>query len=131
MNKFIKRTVKILPDTKECLIIGTGMGHFQDILDLFQTVFVVDIGNPRIRHKKLIYRESFYTLSDLNHIKAVFVDRAEINRLSSLTHLWTKCYPLILIEGNDVIDRTQSGILYDRAYRCVDQRGYYHVWKRI
>lgn len=131
MNKFTKRTTKLIQDTKECVIIGTGMGNLDSIIDMFQTIFVVDIGNERIRHKKLIYRENFYSLADLNHVRAVFIDRSETKHIPSLIHLWTKCYPLILIEGNEVIERTESEAMWDRAYRCVDQQGFYHVWKKL
>ena len=58
MNKAAKRIQKCAFKRPfvDCLVIGTGMGAFDELFDLFDTVFVYDKGAPRVRRSNVVYK---------------------------------------------------------------------------
>jgi hypothetical protein len=130
MSKFSKRIKKLFDVHTSCLVIGQGFSHLEDILEVFETVFVVSEKKPEIKHKKLVYRENCDNLSDLYEIQAVFFDLDQLDKLIYMPVVWTKNRPIVIIEGNDPIERTHSKPLYDHGFRCVELLGFFHIWKK-
>ena len=130
MSKFSKRISKLVDVPVNCLVVGNGFGFLEEILEVFQTVFVISLERPAIKDRKLIYRENFDNLSDMSNIQVVFVDLSYVDKLEMLPILWTRNKCLVAIEGNDPIERVHSGPLYQHSFRCVDVLGFFHLWKQ-
>lgn len=130
MNKFEKRLRKLLGSPENALVIGTGFGKLEEILEIFKTVFVTACPRPEIKSKNLVYLENFESCYTAIDISVIFIDLSEVNRLVRLQPVWTRWRAVTLVEGNDVIGRDISKPLWDQNYRAVDQHGIYHVWKR-
>lgn len=130
MSKFSKRVKKLFDVHTSCLVIGQGFGFLSEILEIFDTVFVISDKKPEIKHKKLVYRESVDNLTDLYEIQAVFFDLDQLDKLIYMPVVWTKNRPIVIIEGNDPIQITESKPLYDNGFRCVELLGFFHLWKK-
>jgi flagellar motor component MotA len=130
MNKFIKRTKKLVGKVEFCAVIGNGFGFLDDIIEMFSSVFIISNTDDKHKNKKIIYLEDYSLLSDVSEIGVLFVERHHADKIKLLTSLYTKKSLLILIEGNEPIDRLFSEELYRYGYRCISQQGYYHVWRK-
>lgn len=131
MNKFQKRISKTTKNHGSALVIGSGLGHLEEILEVFRIVFVIADVAPNIKARNLTFRENFDDLNPITDIDAIFFDLDHIKYLENVSSIWHKYPAPILIEGNDVIEREFSKPLYKHNYRAVDQQGIYHVWKII
>ncbi len=129
MSKFSKRVKKLFDVHTSCIVVGQGFGFLPDILEVFETVFVISEQKPEIKHRKLVYRESIDNLTDLYEIQAVFFDLDQLDKLIYMPVVWTKNRPIVIIEGNDPIERTYSKPLYDHGFRCSELLGFFHIWK--
>jgi hypothetical protein len=130
MSKFAKRLRKLIKNPTNAVVLGQGFGQLPEIIDLFKTVFLFSWKAPATKSKNLVFRENFDDIEPLTEISVIFIDLDQLHHLEKLKPLWTKCHPLILIEGNTPIDRELSGPLYKAHFKCVDLQGIYHVWKQ-
>jgi len=130
MSKFAKKIKKYIGENKNVLVVGRAFGHLESLKDIFNTVFVVNNFEDRLKYKNFVYRENFDSIVDIGNVAVILVDIEQIKSLESMPTYWTKYKPIVLIEGNDPIDRTKSSYLYKYGYRCVEQLGFCHVWKR-
>ena len=130
MSKFIK-TLKKSPDSLEnAVVVGTGFGYVEEIVDIFKSVFVIADEPPNFRRKNLIYRQNFENMNSIIEISHLFIDRSYISNLSKISNIWARSNPCNLIEGNDVIERNDAQPLWNTQYIPVDTCGIYHLWKR-
>lgn len=129
MNKFGKRITKFIGKVENCLVVGHGFGKLEDILQTFNTVFLVSEKLPPIKAKNLIFRETLGDLNTLVGITVIFFDRNQVDNISSTVPLWYRLKPYIIIEGNDVIGRDLSKELYHHGYRAIELQGSHHIWK--
>lgn len=130
MSKFLKRVQKLVDAHTGCLVVGNGFGHLSEILEAFETVFVVAEKQPEIKHRRLVYRENCDNLSDLHGIQAVFFDLDQLDKLVYMPVVWTKNRTIVLIEGNDPLERIHSKPLHDHGFLCVELLGFFHMWKK-
>ena len=131
MSKFQKRISKSLNVEGNCLVVGNGFGFLSDILDLFQSVFVVWNENDRIKAKNIIYRDDIKDLHLLPDTTVVFLDLRYKNNIDDFEPLMTQKKPVFVVEGEEVIGREFTKKFYQLGYRAVDQQGYFHIWKKI
>ena len=74
MSKATKRILKsaVKKPFVDCLVIGQGLGVFDELFDLFNTVFVYDKGAPRVRRPNVVYKsklkDCYVTTLSLIHI---------------------------------------------------------------
>lgn len=129
MSKFGKRIKKFVGSLENCLVVGHGFGKMSEMLETFDTVFVIAEEFPSIKAKNLIFRESFDGIDLLTGISVIFFDRDQVDKIKNTIPLWYRQKPHILIEGNDVIGRDLSKDLYDHNYRAVELQGTHHIWK--
>ena len=129
MSKLIKRLRKLIKTPENAVVLGQGFGHMDIILNLFNTIFIFSWDKPTLKAKNLIFRENFDDLSPLDHVSMVFVDLNQLQHLEKIMPLCIRYRSLIIVEGNEVIGRDLSKVLYANNYRAVDQHGFYHVWK--
>jgi hypothetical protein len=131
MDKFSKRIKKYINDDSAVLVIGEAFGHLAELSKIFKTVFVILYLENKIKEKNIVYRENFDNINDIGKVSAILVDLSRIRDLESMPSYWTRFDPLVLIEGNEPIDRSRSSYLYKYGYRCIEQLGFSHVWKKI
>jgi len=131
MSKIAKRIKKNLKKSNNLLVIGSGWGILEDILSVYDTVFVVDNEYPGIRHKNLVYKNFKAQLTSLPNISVILIDRDKIDKLNIIAPLITSARPQIAIQGEEVIPRTESGLLYQTHYRATAQHGFFHVWESL
>lgn len=131
MNKFAKRLRKQVKNPENGIVIGRGFGMMPEIVEIFNTVFHFSFGDYIFRAKNVVPRVSFDDVGILSDISMILFDLDQLQHMEKLLPVFSKYRPLILIEGNDVIERDLSTILYTNHYRCVEQQGFYHVWKKM
>lgn len=131
MNKFAKRVKKCSNHSGNALIVGTGYGQLENILKIYKTVFVVSPEPPEIRAKNLVYRQNFGNLNQLTEINTIFLDRNKIGVISELSMLWQRNDSVVLIEGEDHIDRSDAGPFYSSGWACTSKQGFFHVWEKL
>ena len=129
MSKLIKRLRKLVKSPENAVVLGQGFGHLDIMINLFKTIFIFSWDAPKVKAKNLIFRENFDDLSPLSEVSMVFVDLNQLQHLEKILPVCIRYNSLIIVEGNDVIGRDLSKILYTNNYRAVDQHGFYHVWK--
>ena len=53
MSKFSKKILSAKKEHRNCLVVGNGLGYLDDILESFQTVFIIDSVNINIRKRNI------------------------------------------------------------------------------
>ena len=131
MNKFQKRIAKNIKKSPiDCLVVGNGFGHFDDILEMFDTVFLIESTVSK-KARNLIKRKDFNTVFGLKNISGVFMDLEKVETIDSLSPLLSGSWPDIFVEGNDVLERQYTSVLYQLGYRAVSQLDFCHQWSVI
>jgi len=131
MNKFQKRLRKLQKHTENALVVGQGFGHLNEILEIYKTVFVINETHPGIKARNLIYRDNFNDINHMVELTVIIFDLEKVEHLDKLTQLWIRSKSLVIIEGNDPIDRSKSKSLYNTNWQCIDLCGLFHVWEKI
>jgi hypothetical protein len=130
MDKFQKRITKnIRKSPNDCLVVGNAFGYFDSLLNMFNTVFVYET-DITTKAKNLITRKNIESTFDLRDVSAIFIDLDKLNIMDQLSPLITRAEPDIFIEGDEVIPRTQSSLLYQVGYNAVAKLGWCHQWSR-
>ena len=131
MEKFQKRLSKNMKSHPiDCLVLGNGFDYFMNLLDMFNTVFVYE-NTLNLKRKNLIYRKSIKDVYHLKDITAIFIDLDKLKLIDELSPLLSSVWPDLFIEGDDVIPRTESKVLYQLGYNAVAQLGFCHVWRKV
>jgi hypothetical protein len=131
MNKFQKRLRKLQKHTENALVVGQGFGHLNEILEIYKTVFVINETHPGIKARNLIYRDNFNDINHMVELTVIIFDLEKVEHLDKLTQLWIRSKSLVIIEGNDPIDRSKSKSLYNTIWQCIELCGLFHVWEKI
>lgn len=131
MTTLAKKLSKTGHDLINALIIGRGFGNIEEILEIFQSVFIISSTRPIIRARNLIYYENFEFVSHLTGISFIMFDKSSLVYLNKTLPIWDFCKPLILIEGEEFIERPTADILYQFGYRPWEKNKKYHIWKRL
>lgn len=129
MTKFQKRITKLSKNCQFAIVVGTGFGYLEELLDLFDTVFVIADQPPSIKTKNLVYRENFEMFEQMPNINFMFYDRDAVDKLDRSVGIWSRSSPMVIIEGEEVIGRDLSRSLYGNGYVAVHQETQYHVWR--
>ena len=130
MNKFQKRLHKLSRNRAHALVLGSAFGILDQVVEIYDTVFVISSTQPSVKAKNLIYRQTIDRLDYIVNVGVVFLDMKHIGKLENLQTFWKKNNSLVLIEGNDVISRDLSKPLYDSGWRCTSLQGIFHVWEK-
>ena len=129
MNKFQKRLHKLSRDHDHALVLGSAFGILDQVVEIYNTVFVVSADQPAVRAKNLVYKETFVKLDHIQNIASIFIDHAELCNLDKVEALWKKHNSIIFIEGDVRIDNTIAKPLYDSGWACTSLQGIFHVWE--
>jgi len=129
MTKFSKRIKKINRRARNLLVIGTAFGNLEELLDSFDTVFVVGSNPPIIKKRNLIYRENYDGIHMLTDVDIIIVDFDHSNFIPELTQVWRRTGPAIVVQGPDLISKDIQKILKSDHYNIVEVTKGYYLWK--
>jgi hypothetical protein len=129
MTKFSKRIKKINRKSRNLLVLGTAFGNLEELLDSFDTVFVVSNNLPIIKKRNLIYRENYDNIHMLTDIDIIIVDLDHGNFIPELIQVWRRTNPAIVVQGPDLISKDIQKILKADHYNIVDIAKNYYLWK--
>jgi hypothetical protein len=129
MTKFSKRIRKINRRARNLLVIGTAFGNLEELLDSFDTVFVVGNNPPIIKKRNLIYRENYDDIHTLTDVDIIIVDFDHSNFIPELTQVWRRTNPAIVVQGPELISKDIQKILKSDHYNIVDVAKGYYLWK--
>jgi hypothetical protein len=130
MNKFQKRVSKISRKHTNALVLGKAFGYLAEVINIYESVFVIDENADGIKAKNLIYRENIDRLSNITDIGAIFLDLNDLDKLELLMTVWQTHNSKIFVEGGLAISREFSQPLYNSGWRCTSLQGVFHVWEK-
>jgi hypothetical protein len=131
MNKFQKRITKSIKKSPiDCLIVGDGFGHADDLIEMFNTVFVLH-GTIQKKARNLVMRKDANTVFQLRDVAGIFISLDRVNHIEELSPLLSSSSPDIFVEGNEVLERTHTKVLYQLGYRAIAQLNFCHQWSRV
>ena len=129
MTKFQKRLLKLSRNNAHALVLGSAFGILDQVVEIYDTVFVVSADQPPVRAKNLVYKETFVKLDHIQNITSIFIDHNELCNLDKVEALWKKHNSIIFVEGGVRIDNAIAKPLYDSGWACTSLQGIFHVWE--
>jgi hypothetical protein len=129
MTKFQKRLHKLSRNHAHALVLGSAFGMIDQVLEIYDTVFVVSADRPSVKAKNLVYKETFVKLDHIQNIASIFVDYNELSNLDKVEALWKNHNSILFIEGGIRIDNVTAKPLYDSGWACTSLQGIFHVWE--
>jgi hypothetical protein len=131
MNKLQKRLRKLDKTQANAVVIGTAFGNLETILEIYNTVFVIDEFLPTVKAKNLVYKENFDNLNAITEVGAIFFDLTQLNQFEMVKEFWQRNNSKVIIEGDEPIGREFSKPLYDTGWGCTSKQGLFHVWEKL
>jgi hypothetical protein len=131
MNKFQKRLSKLDKNQVNAVVIGRAFGNLENILKIYNTVFVIDENFPAVKAKNLVYKENFDNLNAITEVSAIFFDLSQLNQFEMVKDFWQRNNSKIIIEGDEPISREFSKPLYDTGWGCTSKQGLFHIWEKL
>jgi hypothetical protein len=129
MNKIQKRLRKLSRNNTHALVLGSAFGILDQILEVYDTVFVIDESPPAIKAKNLVYKETFVKLDHLQDMSSIFVDINQLDNLDKIEVIWRNHNSKLFVEGGDRVENDKVKILYDSGWACTSLQGTFHVWE--
>ena len=129
MTKFSKRLKKSNKLARNILVLGTALGNLEDLLEVFDTVFVVNGLGPRIQKRNVIYRETFDDIHVLTDIDFIIIDLDQEKFITELNQVWRRTSPTIIIQGPELISTEYQKVLKADQYAIREVAKGYYVWK--
>jgi hypothetical protein len=129
MNKFQKRLMKLSRNNTHALVLGSAFGILDQILEIYDTVFVVSASQPVIKAKNLVYKENFVKLDHLQDMSSIFVDIDQLDHLDKVEVIWRKHNAKLFVEGGVRVENDKVKILYNSGWACTSLQGLFHVWE--
>jgi hypothetical protein len=129
MTKIKKRLCKLSRDHAHALVLGSAFGILDQVVEIYDTVFVVSAVQPTTKAKNLVYKETFVKLDHIQNISSIFIDLNELCNLDKVETLWKKHNSKIFVEGGIRIDNAIAKPLYDSGWACTSLQGIFHVWE--
>ena len=129
MTKIKKRLCKLSRDHAHALVLGSAFGILDQVVEIYDTVFVISAVQPEFKAKNLVYKETFDRLDHIQNIASIFIDHNELCNLDKVEALWKKHNSKIFVEGGIRIDNDIAKPLYDSGWACTSLQGIFHVWE--
>ena len=131
MNKFQKRLSKLDKNQVNAVVIGTAFGNLENILEIYNTVFVIDDNFPTVKAKNLVYKENFDNLNAITEVSAIFFDLSRLDQFEMVKDFWQRNNSKVIIEGDEPISREFSKPLYDTGWGCTSKQGLFHICEKL
>lgn len=129
MSKFAKRIKKLNKKARNVLVVGNAWGNVQEIIDSYNTIFLVDDHQRIIRARNIVYRENFDNIHSLHDVDVILLDLDHQNHLVDLLPLFKRWSSLIIIEGPELISKENQTFLKAHNYQIVEIHKTYFQWK--
>jgi hypothetical protein len=129
MGKFLKRIRKINKHCRNGIVLGSGFGNLEELLEMNSTIFIVYAKDDSIRRKNLIYRESLESTFTLHDIDFIFIDKDMVNLIPDLKPLWKKANCMLIVEGDTSTTMEHNKFLKKERFQIIDARKNSHIWK--
>lgn len=130
MAKFRKRITKISGrPLQNALVVGEGFGFLTNIVEIFQTVFLINDTKPELKSRNLVFKENSDDLHLLIDISIVFFDKNKINELNLYYPVFTRWKSIVLIESHEPLEREIYMPLLHHGWKVTNLDGPYHVWE--
>lgn len=111
------------------LLVSDDFTHLNDLLSVFNSVFVISNTHPGVRAKNLIYRNIKSSL-ELLPVISVFILQEQYNSLiSNYTPILVKSKPAMVIWNSDKLDKEKIKPLLNYGYKRISKEHEYHFWK--
>jgi hypothetical protein len=127
--KFSKKMRKSLRTARNILVLGTALGNLEDLLETFDTVFVINGPLPRIQKRNIVYRETFDNINLITDIDLIIIDLNQENFIPELIQIWRKTHPTIIIQGPELISTEYQKILKNDHYAIREVAKRYYIWR--
>lgn len=128
MSKFTKRILGAGKNIRNCLVVGSGLGMMDEIVDNFRTVFVV--GDQTRKARNIVYREGFADLHLLTDIDFMFLDWDQHSNIGKIQPVHHKYHPTIFIGGTELWPMEGLRILQTQGYRMAESFKNMQKWTR-
>jgi hypothetical protein len=128
MSKFCKRILSANKNQRNCLVVGSGLGYIDEILEHFNTVFLIFNETCRVRKSNIVRRENFELLDTLTDIDFVFVDEKYFSDFKKLRPVWLRCRPVFLLEGEDLFGLENYKYFRSENYALVEKYKNMQKW---
>jgi len=130
MAKFNKRVSKLSKNPlQNALVVGEGFGYMSNILEMFNSVFVIDENFPRVRARNLIYKENYNDLHLLVDVTHIFVDLKKVLDINLITPVFTRWKSFVVIEGIEIPNKEITHSLLHNGWKCYKLDGIFHAWE--
>jgi hypothetical protein len=133
MSKFKKRLQKISKKHLQyAVVVGNDTDYINDIVESFNTVFVISSHSVPPRHKNIIHIKDNTYISNLPDIDIIFISQGfEISDLLFFNSLVRRIQPVILLNTKFTISTEYYDLLRKVRYEQIDMLGEYQIWKFI
>lgn len=128
MSKFSKRVLGAGKNTRNCLVIGSGLGMINDIVENFRTVFL--IGDDTIRARNVVRRAGFIDLHLMAEIDFMFIDYDQHSNIGKIQEIHKKYHPTIFIGGTDLWPMEAVRVLQANGYQLKETFKNMQKWTR-
>ena len=115
---------------RNVLAVGTALGNLEDLLEAFDTVFVVNGVMPRIQKRNVVYRENFDNIHLVTDVDLIIIDFVHEEFIPELQQIWRRTQPIIIIEGPELISKECQKLLKSDHYAIREVTKNYYVWKK-
>lgn len=129
MTKFSKRMRKANRKARNVLVIGSAFGNLEELLDTFDTVFVVNNQEARIQKRNIVYRENFDNIHLITDVDLIIIDFDQEKFIPDTIQVWRRANPTIIIQGPDLISKDYQKLLKADHYSIIEVAKGYYVWK--
>lgn len=116
-----------LKHPKNAIITDPSLLEGIDILDMFQTIFIID-DKRDIKRKNVIYRENTDTISELFDIDLIMISVKHHDLLKFFSNIWRKSKSILYIQG-PVPQLSIQNLLYTEHYELSETNKDYTIWK--
>jgi hypothetical protein len=115
---------------RNVLAVGTALGNLEDLLETFDTVFVVNGTLPRIQKRNVVYRENFDNIHLVSDVDLIIIDFLHEKFIPELQQIWRRTQPTIIIEGPELISKECQKLLKSDHYAIREVAKNYYTWKK-
>jgi hypothetical protein len=129
MTKFVKKITKGDKAHENCLVLGNVWGNLDDVVEVFNTVFMLNEGEQPIRRKNVVYRQDFEDVSVLPYITSVFIDFGQLDKIIKIENVIKKFRLSAYIGHGYHLDNHYHRFFNSRGYELVEMNKNYQVWK--
>jgi len=131
MAKFRKRITKMSKKPlNDALVLGTAFGNLDELLDIYNTVFVYDEILPSVKARNLVLKQDLQSCLDITTVTGLFIDLKFVRLFDSITPLLSRPRPELFVEGDEVVPKTETKNLWRCGYRPLEKCGTFHYWSK-